>query len=294
MDLNRTGIHTQKLHWYPGHMAKTRRLIEDNLKLIDVVVEIIDARIPFSGRNSNFNDIIKNKPRLVVMNKSDLADDKRTKEWREYYNSKGLKVITISCATGMGLNKVFNEARAVISDKIERDKEKGINRTLKLMMVGIPNVGKSSLINRLSGRAGTITGDRPGVTKGKQWIRIRKDVELLDTPGILPQKFDDEQTAVRLAWTGAIKDEIINMELLSYSLLEYLRDNYKDELSARYKIADFEEKQGWEILEMIGRKRGFVISGGEIDTERAAKMVIDELRACKIGKITLETVKAPV
>ncbi len=290
MDLNRTGIHTQKLHWYPGHMAKTRRLIEDNLKLIDVVVEIIDARIPFSGRNPNFNDIIKNKPRLVVMNKSDLADDERTKQWIEYYNSEGLKVITISCATGMGLNKVFSEARAIISDRIERDKEKGITRTLKLMMVGIPNVGKSSLINRLSGRAGTITGDRPGVTKGKQWIRIRKDVELLDTPGILPQRFDDEQTAVKLAWTGAIKDDIVNMELLSYSLLEYLRDNYKDELAARYKISDFEEKQGWEILEMIGRKRGFVVSGGEIDTERAAKMVIDELRSCKIGKITLESV----
>ena len=289
MDLNQTGIHTQKLHWYPGHMAKTRRLIQDNLKLIDVVVEIIDARIPFSGRNPNFDDIIKNKPRLIVMNKSDLADEKISKLWIEYYKNLGIKVIPISCATGLGINKIFNEARSIISERLEREKEKGINKTLKLMMVGIPNVGKSSLINRLSGKAGTITGDRPGVTKGKQWIRIKSDAELLDTPGILPQKFDDDFAAVKLAWTGAIKDEIMNTELLSYSLLEYLKNTYPEELCTRYKITtDIENLEGFELLELIGRKRGFMISGGEVDTERAAKMVIDELRACKIGKITLE------
>lgn len=288
MDLNRTGIHTQKLHWYPGHMAKTRRLIQDNLKLIDVVVEITDARIPFSGRNPNFNDIIKHKPRLIVMNKADLADEKITQSWISYYKSQGIKVIPISCATGMGINKIFSEAKEIIAEKIEREKEKGISKTLKLMMVGIPNVGKSSLINRLSGKAGTITGDRPGVTRGKQWIRIKSDAELLDTPGILPQKFDNEETAVKLAWTGAIKDEIANIELLSYSLLDYLRDNYHDELCTRYKLDNISSLSGWEILELIGRKRGFVISGGEIDTERAAKMVIDELRSAKIGKITLE------
>lgn len=288
MDLNRTGIHTQKLHWYPGHMAKTRRLIQENLKLIDVVVEITDARIPFSGRNPNFDDIIKNKPRLIVMNKSDLADENASKLWIEYYKNLGIKVIPISCATGTGINKIFSEARNLISDKIDREKEKGINKTLKLMMVGIPNVGKSSLINRLSGRAGAITGDRPGVTKGKQWIRIKNDAELLDTPGILPQKFDDELSAVKLAWTGAIKDEITNTELLSYSLLEFLRDNYYEALCARYKLPDCENLQGFELLELIGKKRGFMISGGEIDTERAAKMVIDELRSSKIGKITLE------
>ncbi len=288
MDLNRTGIHTQKLHWYPGHMAKTRRLIQENLKLIDVVVEITDARIPFSGRNPNFDDIIKNKPRLIVMNKSDLADEKVTAKWIEYYKKLGIKVIPISCATGTGINKIFSEARSLISEKIEREKEKGICKTLKLMMVGIPNVGKSSLINRLSGRAGTITGDRPGVTKGKQWIRIKNDAELLDTPGILPQKFDDELMAVKLAWTGAIKDEIANTELLSYSLLEFLRDNYYEDLCARYKLSDCESLEGFQLLELIGKKRGFMISGGEVDTERAAKMVIDELRSCKIGRITLE------
>lgn len=288
MDLNRTGIHTQKLHWYPGHMAKTRRLIQDNLKLIDVVVEITDARIPFSGRNPNFDDIIKNKPRLIVMNKSDLAEEKICQEWISYYQKLGIKVVPISCATGLGINKIFSEAKNIISEKLEREKQKGVNKTLKLMMVGIPNVGKSSLINRLSGKAGAVTGDRPGVTKGKQWIRIKSDAELLDTPGILPQKFDDELCAIKLAWTGAIKDEIINTELLSYSLLEYLRDNYYEALCSRYKISDCENLEGYELLEVIGKKRGFVISGGEIDTERAAKTVIDELRSGKIGKITLE------
>lgn len=276
--------------WYPGHMAKTRRLIEDNLKMIDVVVEILDARVPYSGRNPNFNDILKNKPRLLVMNKADLADKDRTNKWIEWYRSMGIKVIPISCTTGQGINKVLAEARDLVRERIERDAEKGRTRTLKLMMAGIPNVGKSSLINRLTGRAGTKTGDRPGVTKGKQWIRIKGDAELLDTPGILPPKFENQKLAERLAFTGAIKDEIINTELLAYSLCEYLRDNYKEALCARYKIKDdISELHGYEILEIIGRRRGFVISGGEVDMERAANMVLDELRGCKIGNITLET-----
>ena len=279
-----------KLQWYPGHMAKTRRLIEDNLKMIDVVVEILDARIPFSGRNPNFDDIIRNKPRLLVMNKSDLADPKRTQMWIEWYRSRGLKVIPISCTTGHGTGTVLNEARKLVQDKIDRDAEKGRTRTLKLMMVGIPNVGKSSLINRLLGKASTKTGDRPGVTRGKQWVRIKGDAELLDTPGILPPKFEDQESAKRLAYTGAIKDEIINRELLAYSLCDYLRDNYSEELCQRYKIKeDISESEGYEILELIGRRRGFVVSGGEVDTERAANVVLDELRGAQIGKITLET-----
>lgn len=278
------------LQWYPGHMAKTRRLIEDNLKMIDVVVEILDARVPYSGRNPNFDDILKNKPRLLVMNKADLADKNRTNQWIEWYRLQGVKVIPISCTTGQGINKVLSEARELVRERIERDAEKGRTRTLKLMMAGIPNVGKSSLINRLTGRAGTKTGDRPGVTKGKQWMRIKGDAELLDTPGILPPKFENQKLAEKLAFTGAIKDEIINTELLSYSLCEYLRDNYKEELCTRYKIKDdISMLQGYEILELIGRRRGFVISGGEVDMERAANMVLDELRGCKIGNITLET-----
>ena len=278
------------LQWYPGHMAKTRRLIEDNLKMIDVVVEILDARIPFSGRNQNFDDIIKNKPRLLVMNKADLADPKRTEQWINWYKNNGIRVIPISCTTGQGINTVLNESRELVREKIERDAERGRTRTLKLMMVGIPNVGKSSLINRLLGKASTKTGDRPGVTRGKQWLRIKGDAELLDTPGILPPKFEDQELAKRLAYTGAIKDEIINRELLAYSLCEYLRDNYKAEVTERYKIKDdISELRGYEVLELIGRRRGFVISGGEVDMERAANMVLDELRSATIGRITLET-----
>ncbi len=278
----------QNLQWFPGHMAKTRRLIEENLKMIDVVVEILDARIPYSGRNPYFNDIIKNKPRLIVLNKSDLADQSLTDAWINRYGGEGIKVIPISCATGAGVNKITAEARGLIQDKIDREREKGRNRTLKIMMVGIPNVGKSSLINRLAGKASTKTGDRPGVTRGKQWIRLKGDVELLDTPGILAPKFEDQEVAKRLAYTGAIKDEIINTELLAYSLCEYLRDNYADLLCARYKLESVDGFEGYEILERIGKKRGFVISGGEIDMERAANMVLDELRSAKIGRITLE------
>ncbi len=279
-----------QLQWYPGHMAKTRRLIEENLKMIDVVVEILDARIPFSGRNPNFDDIIKNKPRLLVMNKADLADPVRTKEWIEWYKTQGIRVIPISCTTGQGINTVLNEARQLVADKIARDAERGRTRTLKLMMVGIPNVGKSSLVNRLLGKASTKTGDKPGVTRGKQWLRIKGDAELLDTPGILPPKFEDQGVAQRLAFTGAIKDEIINRELLAYALCDYLRDNYPNEVMERYKIKDsIEGLEGYEVLEVIGKRRGFVISGGEVDMERASNIVLDELRSATIGKITLET-----
>lgn len=277
------------IQWYPGHMTKTRRMIEENLKLIDVVVEILDARIPFSGRNPSFDDILKNKPRLLVLNKADLADKAKTDEWIQWYKNKGLTVIPISCATGAGINKVINSARALIQDKLDREKERGRNRTLKIMMAGIPNVGKSSLINRLCGKASAKTGDKAGVTRGKQWIRIREGVELFDTPGMLPPKFEDQETAKRLAYTGAIKDEIINTELLAYSLCEYLRDEYPSLLCARYKLDSVDGLKGHEILEKIGKKRGFVISGGEIDMERTASMIIDELRSAKIGNITLET-----
>lgn len=289
MNQNQTGIQSKAIHWYPGHMAKTRRLIEENLKLVDVVVEIIDARIPYSGRNPYFNDMLKKKERLIVMNKYDMADETASKKWAEYFESRGIRVVPISCATGMGINKIMSEAEKLVSDKLERDSEKGRSRTLKLMMIGIPNVGKSSLINKLAGKASTVTGNKPGVTRGKQWIRLRGNFELLDTPGILPQKFTNEKVAENLALTGAVKDEIINTELLSYKLVEYLRVHYENEIKARYKITeDISDLETFELIELIGKKRGFVISGGETDTERAAKMLIDEFRTCKIGRITLE------
>lgn len=279
----------QNIQWYPGHMAKTRRLIEENLPMIDIVAEILDARIPYSGRNPGFDDIIKNKPRLLLLNKYDLADKTVSDKWIQWYEGNGIKVIPISCTSGMGINKIAPEAEKLMADRIKRDKEKGRNRSIKLMMTGIPNVGKSSLINRLIGKAGAKTEDRPGVTRGKQWFRLKSGLEFLDTPGILPPKFEDQETARRLAYTGAIKDEIMNTELLVYSLLEYLRDNYGKMLLERYKLKDgIEELKGYEILERIGKKRGFMISGGEIDTERAANIVLDEFRCAKIGNITLE------
>lgn len=279
----------QQIQWFPGHMAKTRKMIQNNIKFIDVVVEILDARIPFSGRNPNFNDIIKGKPRLIVMNKYDLADKEVTDLWADLYTKEGNKVVKVSCTTGLGVNKIEQAARALIHDKIERDKNKGINRPIKIIMVGIPNVGKSTLINRLVGKNKTIAADRPGVTRTEQWVRIKDGLELLDTPGLLPPKIENQELAKNLVYTGAIKDEIMNIELLSYSLLELLRDTYPELLCKRYKLGDeIFQMPGHEILSLIGKKRGFMISGGEIDTERAAYMVMDEFRSCKIGNITLE------
>lgn len=277
-----------QLQWYPGHMAKTRRLIEDNLKLVDVVVEITDARIPFSSRNPCFDDILGRKPRLVVLNKSDLADRNVTKLWLDWYKENRTEVIPISCTTGAGIQNISLAARSLIGEKLEREKAKGLNRTVKIMMVGIPNVGKSTLINRLVGKASAKTGDRPGVTRGKQWLRLKNEIELLDTPGILPPKFEDKNVAQNLAYTGAIKDEIMNIELLAYSLLDYLKVYYPELLAQRYKIECSKDEEGYELLDKIGRKRGCIISGGEIDSERAANLVIDEFRACKIGNISLE------
>lgn len=277
------------LNWYPGHMAKTRRLIEENQKFIDAVVEIIDARIPFSGRNPIFDDIIKNKPRLIIMNKSDLADPKISEKWTNYYSAENIRVISVSCETNSGINRIFPTLKNMFADRIERDKERGITRPIRIMIIGIPNVGKSTLINRISKRAIAKTGDRPGVTKQKQWVRLKDGLEMLDTPGILQPKFEDQSVAKRLAFTGAIKDEILETELLSYELLEFLRDNYQNELKERYKITDtLDDKKGYEILELIGKRRGLVISGGEIDTERAANIVLDEFRSAKIGRVTLE------
>ncbi len=279
----------ENLNWYPGHMAKTRRLIEENLKFIDAVVEIIDARIPLSSRNPCFDDMIKTKPRLIIMNKSDLADPVMTDKWSGYFSKNITKVISISCETNSGINKITPVLKEMFAERIKLDSERGITRPIRIMIIGIPNVGKSTLINRISKRAITKTGDRPGVTRQKQWVRLKDGLEMLDTPGILQPKFEDQEVAKRLAFTGAIKDEIIETELLCYELLEYLRDNYQEELKTRYKVSeDLSDKKGYEILEIIGKRRGLVISGGEIDMERASNIVLDEFRSAKIGRVTLE------
>lgn len=277
------------INWYPGHMTKAVRMMEDNLKLIDIVVELVDARLPLSSRNPRIDEFVKNKPHLLLLNKSDISDAKCNDEWKKYFSSRGISVAAISSTSGKNFNFIFDRCKTLISEKIEREKQKGIvNRSIKLMVCGVPNVGKSSFINKLSGKKSAITGDRPGVTKGKQWIRLKNNFELLDTPGILWPKFEDESVGLKLAFTGAIKDEIMDTEYLACRLLVFLKCNYPESLKLRYRMENFDNMEGYEMLEYLGRKRGFVISGGKIDIERAANVLLDEFRAAKLGCISLE------
>lgn len=288
MDNKTENSYGANINWYPGHMAKTRRMLEENVKLVDAVIEIVDARIPYSSRNQHFDDIVLKKPRLLVFNKSDMADSKRTEEWINFYSKKGINAISVSCHTGAGINKIAPKIFELAQDKLEKYAKKGIKKSVKVMIIGIPNVGKSTLINRLVGKAAAKTGDRPGVTLSKQWIRLKDGLELLDTPGILPPKLEDQNSALKLAYTGAIRDEIMEIELIAYSLLEKLRDNYPDMLLKRYNLSDITDFAGYEILELIGRKRGCLVSGGEIDMVRAAGIVLEDFRSLKIGRITLD------
>lgn len=275
------------IQWFPGHMTKTRRLIEADLKMVDAVVEITDARIPESSRNPILDELVGNKPRIMILNKCDYADDASTALWRKYYENRGITVIICDCRSGKGINKFLPTVKNLLKELIERRKARGmIGKALRLMVVGIPNVGKSSFINRMANSRKTKVGDRPGVTRGKQWVSIDKDVELLDMPGILWPKFDDQLAAQRLAFTGAIKDEVTDSEELARALGEVLQRDYPELLKARYKIAC----EG-DLLTEIAKARGMLISGGEPDTERAAAALLDEYRGGKIGKITLETPK---
>lgn len=276
------------IQWYPGHMAKTRRLLEENVKVVDAVVEIIDARIPYSSRNPDFNDIVSKKPRLILLNKSDMADDKLTDKWISFYENIGVSVLSVSSLTGFGLKQITPAIFELVKDKTAKYAEKGIKKNIKIMIIGIPNVGKSTIINRLVRKAAAKTGDRPGVTTAKQWIRIKDGLELLDTPGILPPKFEDQEVALKLAYTGAIRDEIMEIEEIACSLLEFLRDNYPENLKDRYKLSDITDLKGYELLDEIGRKRGCLVSGGEIDQTRSANIVLEDFRSLKIGKITLD------
>ena len=276
------------IQWYPGHMTKTRRQIEGDLKLVDAVCEIVDARIPISSRNPDIDAICGNKPRIIVLNRMDLADPEATKVWTEYFKGKGMAVVVTDCKTRKGINYFTPAARHACKEKLARDAARGMNRPLRVMVVGIPNVGKSTLINQISGRKGAKAENRPGVTRGKQWVTVDRDLLLLDTPGILWPKFEDPDVGMKLAYTGAVKDDILDIEELACRLIELLHARYPQALKDRYKLEAEQGTAGYELLQMAGRKRGFLVSGGEINTERMAKVLVDEYRSGKLGRFTLE------
>lgn len=276
------------IQWFPGHMTKTRRMIESDLKLVDAVVEITDARIPESGRNPIINQLVGEKPRIMLLNKCDYADDKITEQWKKYYTEQGFSVLCCDCRSGKGLKGFVPLLKTRLSGIIAKRKEKGMaGKSLRVMVLGIPNVGKSSFINRMANSKKTAVGDRPGVTRGKQWVTIDKEIELLDMPGILWPKFEDKDAAEKLAFTGAIKDDVIDIEALADSLGEFLKTNYPERLTERYKLKTLDGR----IIELIAQSRGMMISGGEPDTERAAAALLDDYRSGKIGKISLEAPK---
>lgn len=277
------------IQWFPGHMTKTKRMIKASLPLVDAVVEIIDARVPESSKNPDLQTLIEGKPRIVILNKCDTADEKATSMWLSWYGRQGITAIAADCRSGKGLNKFAPAVRTVLADLIQKYEAKGMKgRMLHLMVVGIPNVGKSSFINRLSGQKKAKVEDRPGVTRTKQWVKLESDIELLDMPGVLWPKFEDMAVGERLAFTGAVKDDVVDVEALACRLLDCLSNMYRDELIARYKIEIVEEDDGYELLQKIGKARGMLVSGGEINTERAAITVLDEYRSGKLGRITLE------
>ncbi|WP_295083930.1 ribosome biogenesis GTPase YlqF [Ruminococcus sp.] len=284
-------IDMKQIQWFPGHMAKTRKLIAANLSLVDAVVEIVDARIPLSSQNPEMDKMTRSKPRVVLLNKCDLADDKTTQQWIRYFRSEGKEAIAIDCRSGKGIKSIIPSIKStVLRELIEKRQNSGMSASVvRLMIVGIPNVGKSSLINKLAGSKRAKVEDRPGVTRTKQWVKLDSNAELLDMPGVLWPKFEDQDIAVRLAFTGAISDDILDTETLAMKLLAYLAENYPDSLKERYNIETAPEDTGLELLEKVGRKRGMMISGGEINTERAAITVIDEFRSGKLGRITLES-----
>lgn len=280
----------QVVQWFPGHMAKTRRLIKESLRLVDGVLEVIDARIPYSSSNPELSELILGKPRIVLLNKCDLADSGTTKKWIEHYKMQGVTAIPVDCRSGKGLNAFPNAVKTVLAEKIRSNEEKGMaGNPLRLMVVGIPNTGKSSFINRMAGAAKAKVADKAGVTRHNQWFAIGNGIELLDTPGVLWPKFDDPKVGDRLAFIGSVKDEILDTELLAVRLLEVMQEHYPERLTERYKISDFQELQPWEVLELIGRKRGNIMRGGEINTERTSVMLLDEYRGGKLGVISLES-----
>ena len=276
------------IQWYPGHMTKTRRQIEADLKQVDAVCEIVDARIPVSSRNPDIDSICGVKPRVIVLNRIDLADPAATKKWADYFKSKGMSVVCTDCKSRKGISDFNPAVRNACREKLERDAARGMNRPVRLMVVGIPNVGKSTLINQISGRKGAKAENRPGVTRGKQWVTVDNTLQLLDTPGILWPKFEDPEVGMMLAYTGAVKEGVIDVEELACRLMELLHKYYPQTLLERYKVEAESGTPGWELLEMAGRKRGFLMARAEVNTERMAKVLLDEFRSGKLGKFTLE------
>ncbi|CAM3711216.1 ribosome biogenesis GTPase YlqF [Cohnella lubricantis] len=285
------------IQWFPGHMTRAKRQIEDKLKLIDVVFELIDARVPLASRNPMIDEIVGAKPRLILLNKADLADAEMNAKWIDWFRSFGREILAIDANTGMGVKEISGRVKLLLREKIERQIAKGMKpRPARALIVGIPNVGKSTLINRLAGRSATITGDRPGVTKGQQWIRTGGDLELLDTPGILWPKFEDPEVGFKLAATGAIKEEVLHIDEVACSLLQWLAAEYRGTLEERYGLADLPAElpdiaSAASVLEEIGRRRGCLAGGGHVDYEKAAGVLLRDLRSGKLGRISLE---APV
>lgn len=279
---------TQSIQWFPGHMAKTRRKIAEILPLIDAVAEVVDARIPISSRNPEIGELIGDKPHIILLNKCDMADKEITDRWIEFYKKQNITAIPLDCKSGKGIGQFKSTVKTVLADKLLYYKSKGmVGKPLRVMVVGIPNVGKSTFINKIAGKTRAKAENRPGVTRGNQWFTIDKELELLDTPGVLWPKFEDKTVGEHLAFTGAIKDRILDTELLAMRLLEILSVSYKEMLAERYGDLQF-ECDSYDLLCQIGKKRGMVIRGGDVDTERAANMLLEEYRNCKIGLITLE------
>ncbi|MBQ9742681.1 MAG: ribosome biogenesis GTPase YlqF [Ruminococcus sp.] len=281
----------QNIQWFPGHMTKTKRMIEASLKLVDAVVEIKDARIPVSSTNPDIDGLVGKKPRIILLNKCDMADPVSTNKWIEFYNKKGIKALAIDCRSGKGLDKFIPECRKLLKEYIEKKQAKGIkNPSIRVMIVGIPNVGKSSFINKIVKKNRAKVEDRPGVTRGNQWFTLDRGFELLDTPGVLWPKFEDQMVGERLAFTGAVKDQILDTELLAVRLLDLLKEIKPQSFIERFSL-DAEEMSdidSYDLLQLIGKKRGMLMSGGHVNTERASAMLLDEFRAAKLGRVTLE------
>ena len=273
--------------WYPGHMTKARRMMQENIKLIDLVIELVDARVPMSSRNPDIDELGKNKARLILLNKSDLAEEKQNDAWVEYFKAKGFSVVKVNSKKGGGIKSIHGVIQEACKEKIERDRKRGIlNRPVRAMVVGIPNVGKSTFINALAGKACAKTGNKPGVTKGKQWIRLNKNVELLDTPGILWPKFEDQTVGLRLAFIGSIKDEILNTEELAAEMIQFMKKNYVGVLAEKYAIIEADDP--YQCLADIAKSRHCLLRGNELDTAKAATLLIDDFRDGRLGRITLE------